>query len=720
MSNKRVRVALLACALLLAPGGTQAGAGPRVILLVADRLSVAELRGEDTPHLAGLLGRGGLGLMCAGAADRDAASAYATLGAGARVALGGRGGPAFEVDELCGGTPAGRLYRRRWGGEGIDGRIVIPSWPEILRAAGHGSPGARPGGLGAAVKLLGLATALVGNADRPGEVRRWASLIAADGSGLIDYGGVGPDFVSPQPDGAYGVTAAWEVLLDSTARALERASLVVVDTGQTLRADEYARFCAPAQAAALKKRSLLEFDAFLGGLLDLLDSRRDLLVLVVPAPPGGQEQPPRQAMTAVVVEGPGFGPGLLISPATRWPGVVAATDLAPTILGHLGGSGAPGMVGRPIRGVPAPGHVEAWAELEARLAANEDRRAPLLRGYVLAQIAVVAGMLAAVCLALPLASLLRPFLLALPAVPLGFLLLGAVPLWSPVTSATAVVAFSLAPGLLLGRRQRGGLPFVLITLATVLALTADVAGGCRLIRFSPLGYSPVGAFRFYGLGNEFMGVYVGACLVGFTGLADRGGRWGFLTCAVGLGVATAVLAAPTLGANLGGALTAAIAFSWTLSSLKGTATATRRATLALSTGVAVALLATGLDVLGRPPSLQSHLGMAGREVLGHGVAGLLPILERKLAINVRLIRYTIWSRVLVSSLAGFALLFCRPPGVVRRLLGQHPALACGFTGVLLGAFVALAVNDSGVVAAATTMIYATATLAYLTLEQPQT
>lgn len=715
---RRGWLAGLVCLVCLLAATASAHAGQkRVVILVADRLSVAELNGTLTPGLSRLLDEGALGLMSGGGPDRDPASAYATIGAGTRVSLGGRAGPAFMVDELCGATPAGYLYVRRWGGEAT-AAIVIPTWPEILRAAAGSSPGARPGGLGSAAASLGLVTALVGNSDRPGEARRWASLLVADERGRVSQG-VLSAMVERRSDAPFGVTTAWDNLLAATRESLLQASLIAVDTGQTLRADEYAGYCTPVQAARLKAAAVRELDAFVGLLLELVDPKRDLVLLISPTPPGGPNQPPRPSLVPVIAWGRGVTPGLLTSPATRWPGVVTPTDLAPAILDFFGGPAGPGMIGRGFRTQPTPDHRAEWGRLESRLAANEERRAPLLRGYVLTQIGVVAAVLAVAWLALPFSSLLRPLLLALTAAPLGFLLLGVFPHWPVAMAAVAVIGFSLGISLLLHRRGNGVTPFVVVTLATALALTADVLGGCQLIRHSPLGYSPVGAFRFYGLGNELMGVYVGACLVACCGLADHGGRRAFPACALGLGLATAVLASPTLGANLGGSLTAAVAFSWTLASLMGPSAASRRAAMALAAGVAVVLLAAGLDALVRPPSLQSHLGVAGRDALHHGLGALLPTLERKLVINLRLIRYTIWSRVFVSSLAGFALLFYRPPGLVRHLLRQHPALARGFTGVMLGALVALLVNDSGVVAAATMMVYATATLGYLALGEPR-
>ena len=74
--------------------------------------------------------------------------------------------------------------------------------------------------------------------------------------------------------------------------------------------------------------------------------------------------------------------------------------------------------------------------------------------------------------------------------------------------------------------------------------------------------------------------------------------------------------------------------------------------------------------------------------------------------NLKLLRYSQWSRVFLAFLGVFAVLFFRPYGVVRKLRETYPAIAAGFLGIIAGSLTALCFNDSGVVAAATTLLYA--------------
>ncbi|WP_156972202.1 hypothetical protein [Syntrophaceticus schinkii] len=115
--------------------------------------------------------------------------------------------------------------------------------------------------------------------------------------------------------------------------------------------------------------------------------------------------------------------------------------------------------------------------------------------------------------------------------------------------------------------------------------------------------------------------------------------------------------------------------------------------------------------------MRSHFGQFAFAVQTSGLTAVKEVVVRKLAMNYKLIRYTIWTRVLLCSLLALGILFYRPVGIFRRLLTKNPAIAAGLAGGVLGAFTALIFNDSGIVAAATAIIFPAATLFYLVLRE---
>ncbi len=198
--------------------------------------------------------------------------------------------------------------------------------------------------------------------------------------------------------------------------------------------------------------------------------------------------------------------------------------------------------------------------------------------------------------------------------------------------------------------MRGTGPAGLLGAITGGLARADVALGAPLMQQSLLGYDPVAGSRYYGIGNEYMGVLIGAALMGSGWLIDRlsarssAGRifsWAFAGLFAGL---TLLMIHPRFGINVGGAITAA-----------GTAMAgllflaQRPLTLwtAVVGGAVVVLLvasAAWLDAYFMGDEA-SHLGQVVQTVNESGTDPLWALFGRKAAINLRLIRLTVWSRV---------------------------------------------------------------------------
>src|SRR5690606_22312553 len=116
-------------------------------------------------------------------------------------------------------------------------------------------------------------------------------------------------------------------------------------------------------------------------------------------------------------------------------------------------------------------------------------------------------------------------------------------------------------------------PFARLSGLTALLLVVDLFRQAVWMKHSLLGYDPILGSRFYGIGNEYMGIFVGAALVASTSALEaartpRFFRFGLFALAVVYAGAIALLAWPAGGANVGGAITATFAFGaafWRLS-----------------------------------------------------------------------------------------------------------------------------------------------------------
>ncbi|MFI5008914.1 MAG: hypothetical protein ACHQDY_01420 [Solirubrobacterales bacterium] len=201
----------------------------------------------------------------------------------------------------------------------------------------------------------------------------------------------------------------------------------------------------------------------------------------------------------------GLGGGhTLTSQTTNQRGLVATTDLAPTILEHLGLPVPAAMRGKRIAldGTFEGSHLRSF---RARLLVLYPRRLPALACLLAAW-----ALLAFAVWLLPLGPSLRPRARAW-GVRVGALAL----LWTPV--ATLLPA-ALAPTravevalLVLSCFALGGLTDRLLpwpraplapALVAVVALSADALAGTQLLVRSLLGPNPALGVRFYGIGNE--------------------------------------------------------------------------------------------------------------------------------------------------------------------------------------------------------------------------
>ena len=306
----------------------------KVVIVGVPNLGLGDLNAAEMPNLDRLARQGASGMMTVhtGGGSRSAA-AYATLGSGYPVRSSDVFGQAANRNEPVEGDPAIEVLGRRIGHR-PPGKVVVPSMPAARRAAG-GHVDAKPGALGTALHDAGLRTAVVANSDTidpNGLVTRRApaALSVASTSGAVDEGDVGHDLVRSDPTSPFGLRVDDAVFLRAFDKAVGSADVLVVDPGETDRADAYGATMVSSAARSSMRDALGRTDALLGKLRARLPS--DTLLIVA-----GMTPPTFKAeLVPVVFWGAGTVPGHLVSPSTNRPDLVTLTDLAPTVLSSLG------------------------------------------------------------------------------------------------------------------------------------------------------------------------------------------------------------------------------------------------------------------------------------------------------------------------------------------------------------------------------------------------
>jgi hypothetical protein len=88
-----------------------------------------------------------------------------------------------------------------------------------------------------------------------------------------------------------------------------------------------------------------------------------------------------------------------------------------------------------------------------------------------------------------------------------------------------------------------------------------------------------------------------------------------------------------------------------------------------------------------------------------GYSYFFNIVRRKLNMAVRLIKYTIWSKVLIALIVSVGLAFLKPGKYIKKFFSAYPHMKDSWIGAICGSLVAVLTNDSGIVTAAVMMLY---------------
>jgi hypothetical protein len=406
------------------------------------------------------------------------------------------------------------------------------------------------------------------------------------------------------------------------------------------------------------------------------------LIYVVRAPPPG-----RVRLLPSGMLGPGFRARVLYSDTTRRTGLVAATDMAPTLLDYLGVAIPKKMEGRVIE-ARRDGNAEDVRARMARLDVVLGRRGPALQTFGIALVLMAVGLWAA---------RRRAGLRA--AARLAFLAV----LWLPgVALVTAAIAPSRIGELLvlsLGSIGLAALTDRILPWPLAPALPAaivfgahavDLARGSPLIGASIAGPNPKGGARFFGIGNELEAILSLEVLLGLGAALTRvAPRYAPRMFALGCLVAAGVIGSGRLGADVGGVITlGAGAAGAVLASLGGRLTRKR---LALAALVPVAAL-LGLVALDLATSGGAHLTRT--VVHGNGAGEVVDIVRRRLKIS-----FNGLSNVPVAILCGIGVFACvvavRRRDRLYATLRDQPAFMAGIWGSFSATVIGALSNDSG-------------------------
>ncbi|ADL11960.1 hypothetical protein [Acetohalobium arabaticum] len=709
MNPRIFLIALMLC--LVISQAAVADGSTEFTLFIMDQVSLKEIMQTETPNIDYLINQGAVGLMNARTSGSlTPPDTYLTIGAGRRA---------------DGGKAANYNFNVQFDKE----QIINNSFSQLIAANLEGRYSAYPGALGEKLDKAKKQVAVIGNSDyydQNGQYQlgREAALIGINEEGRISLGDVGPKTVQIDTTYPGRVLTDHDYLLGKFKQYSSIADLIIVESGDTARIAKMRDSIPETRFNRLKKCAIKRVDKLLGQLLAEINLSQNKIMIVTPTPPRKAQQK-GEKLNLTILAGSGVKHGLLTSSTTKRSGIITNLDIAPTVLTSLGiDEDSSKLIGNSINGIEAESPLTKLYHLDNRINKTFTWRPVLIKGFILLQIFTL--VLAAVVIlahkrvTLRLKKITEYLLLSLLVIPIFILFFTFFVKLNIYLIIISFLLLSLGTAYLLKRSfDHELMPVLLLANLVSFLLVFDLWNNASLIKTSVLGYSPVIGARYYGLGNEFMGLLIGAVLIGVIGIFDcfcnLKQKQDYILLSIFI-LVVITIGHSQLGANFGGLLTSLAAFSFTYGLIKGYLFNFRKILVII---ILVGLLTGSLviyDALS-PQAESTHIGRTVRLVEENGFSVIAKIAARKLSMNLKLLRWTIWTKVILAFIIILAILFRYPVGVVRNIIDDYSYLRYGFGGVICGSIVTMLVNDSGVVATATLLLYPVITLVYLVIRR---
>lgn len=763
------------------PISAASSAQGHVTLLSVPDLSFRELSGDSLkqmPALRRLLKKSYLaGVVLRTPGNEGLEDRYLTISAGAPAAADSNmraWNHTEQVQENGQDLPAAAEYKLYTGRSPGASAVFVPlieAMQEMNRASSYES---EPGLLGQVLEDHHIPVSVYGNSDE-GECKqeagrtncigvhlsRYAPLMLMDANGRVAQGDIGSDTVEQDPSYPYGIKTNDALLLKRWSEQQERPGVTLLEYGDLSRLYSQQDRFNQVRFAEMKNKVLTRLDGMIARISQQMVSGDKLWILSPQVNRDAAAE--KELLGPFMLYGKGFDSGgLLTSPTTRRDGFITASDIAPTLLSAFGIAAPHAMIGIPVTTVH---RTNALMWMQSKLTAMERvyrLRPKVLYPYVGYEVMVLlAALFSVVFRVVWLYPLLTVLLVTLLTAPSLILAEGWFASWPAFDLVSLLILASLAISLgVVGNRRfwLNGHRLIsrigVLSGCTMMLILADGCTGGDAIKHSLLGYDVMYGARYYGIGNEIMGVLVGAAIFSVSVYMERSQRkWKPIWMLLHIGILF-YMAAPFLGTNAGGSITATVGFGvlWfvmlrtakeeralahtnqTSCNSAGTSAAELRSSSGLTSEVSGFSAARGeaSSLLGRfklaaligslplaalavlwllnsalPVSTgrESHIGRALQLLQSGDLNAILAMVLRKLSMNIHLIGVSVWSKVLIASLVVIAAGVLRPWGVFLDWRRRYPYLMNGFTANTIAAFAALAVNDSGIVAAATLIVY---------------
>lgn len=673
----------------------------KVYVVVANKLTLEDITQMNT--LKKLIDEGSLGLMnTRGTNNANSSEGFITINASSRSFGRYDYSTAFNLtgDNLF-------LYKTRVGFiEDNQYKIGNIEINRIIDENTEKSYNSTIGALGDNIHSAGLKTAVFGNSDINEKHFRMGSLIAMDSRGLIDYGDVDNVLIKDKSY-PYGIRTDYKKILDEIEKIKKKASLIVIDTGDLSRLASYNKYLNDEMFNFHRKNMLDKLDGFLENLVNNIDNNSMIMVI---SPNLEKERLMSSSLSPVILWSTEENQkSILTSGTTRRDGIVANIDVAPTIARFLNVP-VKNFIGHNMTAKNIQNNTEFINKLDAKTNIISNLRTNFLTVYNI--ITIITILIFIILLfsnqisSNKLTTIVENMSLIIILIPIVLLMLPLLNIQNQIIYIISTVTMLVLTSLFLKVIERKSRMWTLIVLIfTILVL--DIVSGSNLTKNSIIGYDPIIGARYFGIGNELVGVLLTSTALVTTLIFGKVRyRWPLIM----LVISTILIGHPSLGANVGGTISilfTAMIYILTSEDLK----INFKRLILIGSTISILIVLIGfldLTINDNP----THLGKTFLMIDEKGPLYLIDVIVRKIHVNIKLVKTSNWSKVLYICLIFISIMNIFFKENIKEMFKRYKYLDSGVASILSGSIVGFLLNDSGLLLSAIAISFLVAFIMY--------
>ncbi|QGT99039.1 hypothetical protein SYNTR_0446 [Candidatus Syntrophocurvum alkaliphilum] len=668
----------------------------QVVVFLIDKFDLEDLNYQTTPNLYNLSQNSSLGLLnTKTASDRTVKNICATISASGLAVASTFAHLNFESTEIYNGEKAGNLFFRNTGIRPDDQNLVVSSI-EVINRNNHTRNLSMPGYLGDSIQARDFTTAVVGNSDLPGYSSRNGVLILMSSMGIVDDGAISKKIL--QKNNLFKTNQNY--LVNAVKSNIEN-NVLLIELGDLSRLDTVAHMFSNEEYNILRLKLLSHIDSIIGEIKEqYLNDKTDIYVISTSTSRNTQLN--GSILTPIIVNKSNFT-GVLGSYSTQRDGIVLATNIANSIINSLDAN-----IKDPLLYKPTEQTLDKIFTIKNQVEFNynNQRQALLFWGFII----LICLIILTINLVIKRfkASYINFLICFILSTPLTFLILTKLPPIKMLIFLILIFILNLTITLFFIFIQKitNIKSFILILGLTILIIIIDLIFALDLINNSLLSYQVISGFRYYGIGNEYLGFLLGSTIVLCSLLLNRKYLNKYTKTFIALLILLVIgsIAYPFWGINVGGTITATLALAfYFLRITNKKINLLKIFLLFLFTGSIVAIIA--LIDLSQPTMLQSHLANSINAIKLNGVNELLKIINSKLSMHIDIINYSKLGWLFLGVLAFTVYIFKNQPQTLLNIKKTSPFIYKGLEGIILASVLAVIFNDSGIITASIMFIY---------------